>query len=54
MCFESSLLEFRFEEKNGPELIEFNVWGYFAAVVLQTKGRDPHHLDRRRGRLRAR
>lgn len=32
------MLEFRFMEKSGPELIEFNVWGYFAAVVLQKKG----------------
>ena len=38
MSFESSLLEFRFAEKKGPELVEFNVWGYFAAVVLQRKG----------------
>jgi hypothetical protein len=38
MSFESSLLEFRFAEKSGPELIEFNVWGYFAAVVLQKLG----------------
>ena len=38
MSFESSMLEFRFEEKKGPELIEFNVWGYFAAVVLQARG----------------
>ena len=38
MSFESSLLEFRFTEKSGPELIEFNVWGYFGAVVLQSKG----------------
>ena len=38
MSFESSVLEFRFAEKSGPELIEFNVWGYFAAVVLQPKG----------------
>ena len=38
MSFESSLLEFRFSEKNGPELVEFNVWGYFGAVVLQKLG----------------
>lgn len=38
MSFESSMLEFRFEEKKGPELVEFNVWGYFGAVVLQKKG----------------
>ena len=38
MSFESSLLEFRFAEKSGPELVEFNVWGYFAAVVLQKLG----------------
>jgi Phage capsid family len=38
MSFESSLLEFRFAEKSGPELVEFNVWGYFGAVVLQKKG----------------
>ena len=38
MSFESSLLEFRFTEKSGPELVEFNVWGYFAAVVLQKLG----------------
>jgi hypothetical protein len=38
MSFESSLLEFRFSEKSGPELVEFNVWGYFAAVVLQALG----------------
>ena len=38
MSFESSLLEFRFAEKSGPELIEFNVWGYFGAVVLQKLG----------------
>ena len=38
MSFESSLLEFRFAEKKGPELVEFNVWGYFAGVVLQKKG----------------
>jgi hypothetical protein len=38
MSFESSLLEFRFAEKSGPELVEFNVWGYFAAVVLQARG----------------
>ena len=30
--------EFRFAEKSGPELIEFNVWGYFGAVVLQKLG----------------
>jgi hypothetical protein len=38
MSFESSMLEFRFQEKSGPELVEFNVWGYFAAVVLQARG----------------
>lgn len=38
MSFESSMLEFRFAEKSGPELVEFNVWGYFGAVVLQAKG----------------
>jgi hypothetical protein len=38
MSFESSMLEFRFQEKSGPELVEFNVWGYFAAVVLQKRG----------------
>jgi hypothetical protein len=38
MSFESSLLEFRFAEKSGPELVEFNVWGYFAAAVLQARG----------------
>ena len=38
MSFESSMLEFRFSEKSGPELVEFNVWGYFAAVVLQALG----------------
>jgi hypothetical protein len=38
MSFESSLLEFRFSEKSGPELVEFNVWGYFGAVVLQALG----------------
>jgi Phage capsid family len=38
MSFESSMLEFRFQEKSGPELVEFNVWGYFAGVVLQPKG----------------
>jgi hypothetical protein len=38
MSFESSMLEFRFAEKSGPELVEFNVWGYFGAVVLQKKG----------------
>jgi hypothetical protein len=38
MSFESSMLEFRFAEKSGPELVEFNVWGYFAAVVLQARG----------------
>ena len=38
MSFESSLLEFRFSEKSGPEFVEFNVWGYFGAVVLQKLG----------------
>jgi hypothetical protein len=38
MSFESSMLEFRFQEKSGPELVEFNVWGYFAAVVLRASG----------------
>jgi hypothetical protein len=38
MSFESSMLQFRFAEKSGPELVEFNVWGYFGAVVLQKKG----------------
>jgi hypothetical protein len=38
MSFESSMLEFRFAEKSGPELVEFNVWGYFAGVVLQGRG----------------
>ena len=38
MSFESSMLEFRFAEKSGPELVEFNVWGYFGAVVLRASG----------------
>jgi hypothetical protein len=38
MSFESSLLEFRFLEKSGPELVEFDVWGYFGGAVLQPAG----------------
>jgi HK97 family phage prohead protease len=38
MTFESSLLDFKFTEKDGPELIDFAVWGYFAAVVLEPLG----------------
>ena len=37
-CPSTLLLEFRFTEKSGPELVEFNVWGDFGAVVLQPKG----------------
>jgi hypothetical protein len=38
MTFESSLLEFKFTEKAGPELIDYSVWGYFDAVVLEAIG----------------
>lgn len=38
MSFESSLLDFRFYEKNGPHLVSFVVWGYFGGVVRQPRG----------------
>jgi hypothetical protein len=38
MTFESNLLEFRFSEVNGPALIDFAVFGYFGAAVLQPLG----------------
>ena len=49
MSFESSLLEFRFEEKNGPEISsEFNVWGLLRGRrAAPEKGRDPHYVDHR-------
>jgi hypothetical protein len=38
MTFESNLLEFRFSERNGPALVDFAVFGYFGAAVLQPLG----------------
>jgi len=38
MSFESSLLSFTFQEKQGPALVEFAVFGYFGAVVRYAEG----------------
>jgi hypothetical protein len=38
MTFESSLLDFRFYEKDGPHLIDYAVWGYFGGVIRQPLG----------------
>jgi hypothetical protein len=37
-AWESSLLQFRFEEKYGPEMIEVALFGYFATHVLRPIG----------------
>lgn len=37
-AWESSLLQFRFEEKYGPEMIEVALFGYFATHVLRPVG----------------
>lgn len=36
--WESPTLTFRFEEKQGPEIIEFALFGYFATAVLRASG----------------
>lgn len=36
--FKSTVLEFRFDEKLGPQSIVFAIWQYFAFAVLQPKG----------------
>jgi hypothetical protein len=38
MTFESTLLDFRFYEKDGPHLIDYAVFGYFGGVVRQPRG----------------
>lgn len=37
-AWESTLLQFRFEEKSGPENIVLNIWGYFAFQILRYTG----------------
>jgi len=37
-AWESPLLSFRFEEKQGPENICLNIWGYFAFQILRYPG----------------
>lgn len=37
-AWESPLLTFRFEEKQGPEAIVLNLWGYFAFQILRYTG----------------
>lgn len=37
-AWESPLLSFRFEEKQGPENICLNIWGYFAFQILRYTG----------------
>lgn len=37
-CWESPLLMFRFEERNGPALIDLSLFGYFAVRVLRPVG----------------
>jgi hypothetical protein len=37
-AWESSLLNFRFEEKQGPENIVLNIWGYFGFQILRYTG----------------
>lgn len=34
-AWESGLLQFRFDEKGGPENIFLNIWGYFAFAILR-------------------
>jgi HK97 family phage prohead protease len=36
--FESPTLSFRFEEKQGPEIIELALFGYFGAAILRPSG----------------
>jgi hypothetical protein len=36
--WESPLLQFRFEEKNGPANIDLAIWGYFAFQILRYTG----------------
>lgn len=36
--WESPLLQFRFEEKNGPANIDLAIWGYFAFQILRFTG----------------
>ena len=38
LSFESSLLNFRFYEQEGPEKIVYAVWGYFGALVRRPVG----------------
>jgi HK97 family phage prohead protease len=37
-CWESPLLMFRYEERNGPALIELAIFGYFAVEILRASG----------------